>query len=738
VSYPDFFDWRTKSHSFDHMVSYHDTSLTLTGKARAVHLDGQVVSWDLLPLLGIRPEMGRGFTQDEEKRGTRAILISHAVWELQFGADKTAVGRTIHLSGEAYTVVGVMPASFRFPLSGTPSSFWTTLAVDNNPNDPEPATSNRGEHMLSVTGRLKPGVTVAQADEEMKAITAQLTKQYPGTNTHHDSAKVETELHALLGDTRTLLMVVLGAVALVLFIACGNVANLLLARVRDRQREIAVRAALGAGRAGIVRQLITESLVMSVAGGFVGCGLAYLCTPMVLSLIGDDVPRAADAGVDLGVLGFAFLVSLISGLLFGIVPAFTAIKSDLVTTLQQGGRADISGRDWLRSTVIVGQVALGIVLTAGAALLMTSFIKLMHTEEGFNPDHLLTFTFETPDSRYLKTRAQFQRQYFERLRALPGVEAAGGSLILPMSHDNIGVSFANPEQPVAEGLQPSADLTPITPDFFRTMQVPLIAGRDFTENDDKKAPAVMIVNQAFAQKFFPGENPIGKRLKPGAGDGDPGGPPWRQIIGVVGNVRHAATQREMRPAMYLASSQLPTWCCPYSVVRTSVPPSTLEPAVRQLVSSMDSDIPVVEVRTMPELMSLELAQPRFAMVLFGAFAGLALILTVVGLYGVMTYSVSRRTREIGLRLALGAQRTGVLTMILRDAAVLLGTGVVLGAGAALASGSLLEKMLYGTGSRNPLILTAVSAGVALTGMLAAYIPALRAASIEPMRALRTE
>jgi predicted permease len=736
VSYPDFFDWRSRNRTLDHLVSYHDTGLTLTGVAEAVHLHGQVVSWDLLPTLGVHPELGRGFLPEEEKRGARVALISHALWTSQFGSDKSAVGRSISLNGEPYTVIGVMPASFRFPVSQPQNSFWTTLAVDDE--SASPLIANRSTHFLSAIGRLKPGVTLAQADQDFKTIASHLAQEYPKTNTRHESASVQTELAILIGDTRTLLVVVLGAVGLVLLIACGNIANLLLARMRDRQREIATRSALGATRARIVRQLLAESLLLGIAGGLAGCALAYLSTPAALRLIGDSVPRAADAGVDLPVLGFAFLVSLISGVLFGIAPAVIASRVDLVATLKEGGRSDIAGHDWLRSAVIVGQVALGVVLTAGAGLLITSFLNLTRTNPGFNPDHLLTFVFETPDLRYKDTRPQFYRQYFEKLRALPGVQAAGGSMFLPMGADEASVSFENPERPVSEGQRPQADFAPVTPGYFHTMQTPLLEGRDFTDADGIDSAKVMIVNQAFVQKFLRGEQPLGKRLKPGAGDGRGGAPAWREVVGVVGNMQHSATERESHPAMYLPAAQLPGWCCLYSVVRTSVDPRSLEPAVQQLVSALDRDIPVTEVRTMQDLLLLQLSQPRFAMVLLGSFAGLALILTVVGLYGVMTYSVSRRTREIGMRLALGAQRMAVLSMVLRDAAVLIGLGIGIGIAATLASASLLRTMLYGIGSRNPLVLSAVCLAVALSAFLAAYLPALRAAAIEPMQALRME
>jgi putative ABC transport system permease protein len=739
MCYPDFFDWRSQNHTLEHLVSYHDQTFTLTGLERPVQLDAEIVSWDLLPALGVRPELGRGFTPDDEKAGSRVVLISHSLWATQFGADPAIVGHVMRLSGGLYTVVGVMPSNFRFPVTEPRNNIWTTLAVDDDSTSSNPATRNRGMHFLNAFGRLKPGATVAQADQELRSIAVNLAKQYPNTNTRHDSAKATSEIAAIIGDARTELLVVLGAVSLVLLIACGNIANLLLARMRERQREIAVRSALGAGRKRIVRQLLAESLVLSALGGLAGCGLAFACTPAILSLIGDSVPRAADAGVDLRVLSFAILVSFAAGLIFGIIPAITASKTDLVSTLKEGGRSDITGRDWLRSSLIVGQVALGLVLTAGAGLLITSFANLLRMGTGFNSDHLTTLRFETPDARYQgDARPQFYHDYFEKVRALPGVESAGGVMVLPMTYNGITISFEDPEHPTSEGQRPGADLSPITPDYFRTMQIPLLRGRDFSERDDMKSAQVIVVNQAFAQKFFPGEEVLGKKLKPGANNGTPGGAPWREIVGVVGDVRLEATQREMRPAMYLPAAQLPNWCCLYTVMRTSLDPASVATSVQQIVSAIDKDIPVTEIRTMRELMSTELSQSRFATILLSAFAGLALVLTVVGLYGVMTYSVTRRTREIGVRMALGAERGAVLTMVLRDAAILLGAGIVLGIAAALISASVLQDMLYGTGSRNPLVLALVCAVVALAGVVAALIPARRAAKVDPMVALRYE
>jgi putative ABC transport system permease protein len=738
LSYPDFFDWRSQNHTLDHLVSYHGTSFTLTGLDRPLEVDGQVVSWDFLPALGISPEIGRGFAPDEEKTGARVVLISHSLWTSQFAADKAILGRQLKFNGELYTVVGVMPQSFRFPVSQPRNDFWTTLAADVDPTVARPITAVRGAHFLSTFGRLKPGVSIAQADGDLKAIAARLMKQYPDSNTDHNSARVGSALADLIGDTRPALLLVFGAVVLVLLIACGNLANLMLARMRERQREIAMRSALGADRRRIVRQLLVESLALSMVGGIVGCSLAFLGTPAILRLIGDGVPRAVDAGVDLRILAFSILLSFAAGMMVGIIPAIVSSRTNLVSTLKEGGRSEISGRDWLRSSLIVAQVALGLVLTAGAGLLITSFSYLQRTNEGFNPDNLLTLTFETPVPRYQTTRPQFYREYFEKLRSIPGVQSAGGSMVLPMTTESINTSFEDPEHPVPKGEQPGADFATVSPQYFSTMQIPLLSGRDFSDRDDASGSQVMIVNQAFAEKFFPGEQVLGKKLKPSTGMGKGEGPHWREIVGVVGNVRLAMTQREMHPAMYVPASQLERWCCLYSVARSTVDPISLEQSIRQVVTSMDREIPVTQVRTMRDLMSTQLSQPRFTMVLLGTFGGLAITLTVVGLYGVMTYSVTRRTREIGVRMALGAQRGVVLVMILRDAATLLALGIAVGIGAVLVSGSVLQSMLYGTESRDPGVLTLVCVGVAIAGLVAAYVPAFRAARVDPMVALRYE
>jgi predicted permease len=736
LSYPDYFDFRASNHTLTHLVSYHDASYTLTRVGSPVRVEAEIVSWDLLPALGVQPELGRGFSPEEERPGTRVALISHALWISTFARDRATVGRSMNLSGELFTIVGVMPPTFRFPMTAPLTGIWTTLAVDKVPVNP--STTNRGMHFLNAIGRLKPGASVAQANQDLVTIAANLHQQYPATNGHIDSAKARPELTALVGDTQTALIVVLGAVALVLLIACGNMANLLLARMRERQREIAMRTALGAGRGRVIRQLLVESMVLSAAGGLAGCCLALACTPVMLGLIGDSVPRAADAGVDLRILAFAFGISGAAGLLFGLIPAITASKAALVSSLKEGALTASADRDWLRSGLIIGQVALGLVLATCAGLLITSFMHLRRADEGFNPDHLLTFSFETPDSRYKETRPEFYREYFEKVHTLPGVQSAAGVLIMPMTADGADIGFEDPEHPAAEGQRPGANVTLITQDYFKTMQIPMLQGRDFSGRDTMTSPQVMIVDQAFAQKFFPGESVVGKRIKPGADNGAKAGAQWREIVGVVGSVRFSATQREMRPEMYLPSVQLSQWCCLHTVMRTSAEPRGLETAARRLVASMDKDIPLTNVRTMQELMYMQLAQPRFAMVLLGVFAALSLMLIVVGLYGVMAYSISRRTREIGIRMALGAQRSHVLNKVMREAGAMLAIGITIGVLVSLLSVSVLKSMLYGTGARNPMVLVLVSVIAAITGLIAAFLPARRAASIDPMHALRSD
>jgi putative ABC transport system permease protein len=663
----------------------------------------------------------------------RVALISHELWISQFAGAKAILDRPIHLSGRLFTVVGVMPPSFRFPMTAPQNGIWTTLALDNDPSTLPP----RGFNFLSVLGTMKHAVKIKQVAQDFNTIAANLSKQYPDTNTHHDAVTVQTELTALLGDTRTPLLVVQGAVSLVLLIACANIANLLLARMCERKREIAMRTALGADRRRIIRQLLVESLVLGVVGGITGCVLAFVSTPLLFTLIGRDIPRAENAGVNLHVLAFAMCLSIASALIFGVIPSITASSTRLVSSIKTGGQADTPRRDWLRPSLIVSQVALGLILTAGAGLLIASFMHLRRTHLGFSQDHLLTFMFVLPDSGYAKTRPAFYREYFDKIRQLPGVEAAAGNINLPMTDSEGTASFEESERPTPESERPRADLATISTEYFKTMQMPLIRGRDFADQDDVNSPPVIIVSREFAKRYFPNQDLIGNKIRLA---GMPGGPPspWRQVVGIVGDLRFGATQREVSPAMYVPAAQAIDSCCLYTIIRTRLNPLSLERTAEHLVASMDPDLAITQVSTMEALVSNQLTQPRFAMILLGTFAFLALGLTIVGLHGVMTYTVSRRTGEIGIRMALGAKRSTVLKTILREAAILLGIGMAIGVSVSLASASLMKNMLYGATPHDPLVFGWVVLVVAASGLIAAYFPAFRAASINPIQALREE
>ena len=735
-SYPDFFDYRSQNHTLEHLVSYREDSLTLTDGSRPVQVISEMVAWDLLPALGIQPEMGRGFVQAEEQPGTRVVLLSHDLWNSQFAADKAIIGKTITLSGNLYTVVGVMPKSFRFPVQNPAVGVWTTLAFDATGKSP--VTKQRGAHFIEAIAVLKNGITVEQAQQDLSIIANNLKREYPDTNTKLDSAQVQPAIEALAGSKRTPLLILQGAVLLVLLIACGNLANLLLSRAAEREGEIAVRAAMGASRGRVLLQLLAESVLLGALGGTAGCVFAVLGTRGLLAMMGDSLPRAAEAGVDGTVLLFALFVSVGTGLIFGIAPALKASKPDLVSTLKETGRSGTMVRDRLRGALVMAQVALGLMLATAAGLLMISFIRLQHNNLGFDPHQVLTLNFQMPEKQYPEVKqVAFYRDYLTRVRALPGVTSAAGVMPLPLGNDDIGISFDVEERPMPRGSQPSERLVIATPGYFDTMRIPVVEGRVFTENDTHESSQVVVVNRSFAQKYFPGEPVLGKRIQPGA-NAYPGEKlVWREIIGVVADNKVKAVDLETEPAYFIPFAQLP-WCCLTTVMRTSVDPRSMEASTRNLIGSIDKDLAVYDVRTMEDLASVGLAQPRFQMFLLSSFAVMALLLTAVGLYGLMAYSVARRTREIGVRMALGAGRDSVLGMVMREAGLLLIAGVAIGVMAALASGTLLRSVLYGAEARNAFVLVAVSFILLIAGALAAFIPARRAASIDPMTALRYE
>jgi putative ABC transport system permease protein len=743
ISYPDFFDWRATAKSLSGIASYHGDSVTLTGLDQPLHVTASMVSGDFFSVLGTQPMLGRGFTREEEKPGTRVVVLSQQLWQSAFHGDRSIVGRTITIYNQSYTVTGVMPAGFVFPIDNDPPLLWRTFALDAETTDPKSqraSTSQRGSHFLRAIARLKPGVSLETAREEMNLITRNLAAQYPDTNKKFPAATVTTELEHLVGNNRAGLMVLVISVAVVLLIACLNVANLLLVRASKRSREIAVRAALGAKRIRVVRQMLTESLVLGVGGALLGIPLAMWALKLFISLNATDLRRIQGASVDGTALVFTVTVALLTSILFGLVPALRASSPNL-TEFMKEGRSTTSGgsHQRLRGALVIAETALGLVLLVVAGLLLRSFHRILSVDPGMNPHNMLTLIFDLPDKKYSdKQQIQFYNQLLPRLQSIPGVASVAAVTPLPLSGNGAIITFQIDGRPVPKSEEPSADIKVVTPNYFNTLNIPLLSGRDFTAHDDDKAPQVMIVNQAFAQRFFPNENVIGKHVRPGASNG--GDPPMREIVGMVGNVKSRKLNVQDLPEYYLPDTQL-NFGSMSVCLRTSVEPYSVTGGVRSVVSSMDPDLPLYDIKTMDEYLSATLATPRFQSMLLEVFAGLALLLTAIGLYGVIAYAVAQRTHEIGVRITLGATRGNVVQMVLKSGLRLSIIGVVAGVVFSLVAAKFatsFSSLLFGIKPTDIVTLASVVAIVILVSLLACYIPAYRASKVDPMIALRYE
>ncbi|HSO76309.1 MAG TPA: ABC transporter permease, partial [Blastocatellia bacterium] len=630
VSYPNFADWREQNHVFERMSSYRTSDFILTGDGDPARIQGAAVNADLFPLLGVTPILGRPFLPEEDKPGDsgRVVLLSHRLWQTRFNGDPSVIDRSLVLGGKNYAVVGVMPEGFQFPIGSDPVDLWSTVSIDSF------MFEQRGAHYMHVIARLKPDVTLDQAKAEMDGIAANLERQYPDENSHR-GVNIVPALESLVGDVRPALLILLGAVGCVLLIGCANVANLLLARATTRHKEVAIRAALGASRWRVVRQLLTESVLLSMAGGALGLLVAMWGTDVLVALSKEDLPRAEQIGLDGRVLAFTFLVSILTGVIFGLAPALHSSKTDLTESLKEGGRGSTEGarRNRLRAVLVVGEVAVAIVLLAGAGLLIQSLRRLQQVNPGFDPHNVLTFSIGLPEVKYKpEQQVQFYRQLQARIDSLPGVKSSSAGYPLPMGGDRMRVTFETEGRPIPKGELPATEIRTIGLDYFKTLGIPLINGRDFTERDDQNAPAVIIVNEAFARKFFPGEDAVGKHIKPGISAGDEDSP-MREIVGVVGNVKHMSLSAETDPEAYEPHAQLTFDMA--VLVRTESDPLTIVSAVQGEIKAMDKDLPAYNIRTMDQYLAASVAHPRFNTLLLTLFAGMALLLTAVGLYGVM-------------------------------------------------------------------------------------------------------
>jgi putative ABC transport system permease protein len=742
VSYADLRDIRTRNRSFSDVAAYNWDETTLTGVGEPLHVKFGRVNAGMFRLLGVNPVLGRDFRSEEDQPGHHVAVVSDQFWRSRLNADPNALGRSLSLGGRAYTVVGVMPAGFQFPVASEGRDFWLTFSRNSEIDDPgdTPMTEQRGNHTLQAIGRLRPGITLPQANADLAAIASALAKEYPGTNAYGGIA-AQQELEFLVGDTRTPLVMLLAAVGLVLLIACANVANLLLLRSSARVREIGVRAALGATRARLIRQLVTESTILSLGGALLGIGVASAMLRGVLHFYPENLPRVEQIAIDPRVLGFSAVLAVVTGILFGLAPAVQASSPNLAATMREGGRTTTTGvgASRLRSALVIGEVALGVMLLVGAGLLLRSLQRLAHVELGFKPDHLITASFDLSEARYKPDQMdQFIREFLSRLKSLPGVTAASGAMPLPLSDSTWHISFNWPDHPVKDEDEPGAAVYLASPGLFEAMHIPLLRGRTFSGLDHRNGEPTVIINRAFAKKFFPNQDPIGRKIKMGGGEG-PARERYktREIVGIVGDIRNRDLENEPEPAYYVPLPQL-MWGTPTLVVRTTGDPSAMAGEIRKVLLSMDSEVPLYAIRTMDDYFALNLGRARFQALLLSLFAGIALVLTAVGLYGVMAQAVAQRTHEIGVRMAMGASRESVRSMILRRGTELTLAGTAVGIVGALALARLIESLLYQIPPRDPLTYVGVCAVLSAVALAASYVPALRATKVDPMVALRYE
>jgi putative ABC transport system permease protein len=731
-AYPDFLDWRAQSKSFDHLSAYATAAVTLTGAGDAASLPSTVVSGDLFNLLGRAPLLGRTLGLEDDERGAvRAALLSEATWTTYFARDRAIVGRSITLDGDAFVVVGVMPAAFQFPFeSEDPTAVWIPVRASRFAAQ---WAEQRNASFVSVIGALRDGVALPTARAELTTVAASLAKQYPSNQSR--TLTIRPFQDVLVKDYRLGLVVLLAAVAAVLLIACANIANLLLARGSARRREIAVRVALGASRSTIVRQLLSEGLVLALIGGTIGALLAAWGVDALVKISPIQIPRLHDVHIDMRALAFTTLASVITGIVSGLVPAIQLSRPNPVDSLKEGDRG-ASGASGARTrqVLVVAEMAVSVALLAAGGLLVRSLITLQRVHPGFVADRAITMQLMLPGAQYPNSDAilTFYRRLHDGLATMPGASASALSTTLPMTGSNIDVGLTIEGRPTDPNDRPSAPLFSVSPEYFATMGIPLAKGRRFTERDSQNAPAVVIVSDAFARKYWPNEDPIGKRITLSYNHTGP-----REVVGLVGDVKQSKLSDELQPQVYAPFEQMP-WPFITAVVRTTGAPEAAAQSLRGVLARVDPMQAAGELRTLDQYVSRSVATPRFTALLVGLFAIFALLLAGFGLFSVMAYSVAQRGREIGVRMALGATASDVRTMVVGQALKMAVIGFGIGLAGAFVAGRLLTTLLYGIEPHDPFTLTAVSATLFAVMLLAAYLPARRATRVDPMTALRTE
>lgn len=747
ISEPEWWELRSSTTTFSDLAAFStDNGANLTrGNGEPLRVISTATSASLFPLLGVPMQLGRSFSPEEDTPGRdRAVVLSDELWRSQFGGDPQVVGKTIKLDGLDNTVIGVLPKGFTF---GAHADIWIPLGLD------KAKPRNRGSHYLEVIGRIKPGVTVSQAAEDVNRFGQQLERQFP------QYYRPETgwgtfirPLHEeMVGDVRTPLLVLFGAVGFVLLIACANVANLLLVRASVREREIAIRAAVGASRARLVRQLLTESTVLAVTGGILGVAVAYWGTRTLVAISPSSLPRIGEIGLDWRVLVFMLGLSILTGIAFGLMPAFHAARPELNESLKEGGRGASSGSSShrIRAALVISEVALALMLLVGAGLLMRSLQSLMRVDPGFRTDHLLTFRIALPQDRYKEDAAvnSFYTRLLERARSLPGVNSAGAISNLPLggSYSSGSVVIEDTSVPVATRLPGvglpyiETDQRPVTAGYFEALNMKLISGRFFNATDTATAPQVAIIDQDFANRMWPGQNPLGKRVtNKTVPNSDPPQPIWSTIVGVVGHVKNYSLDKQGREQAYFPLAQSPGFRSMFVAVRAIGDPQVLTQAVRREVQAIDPEQPIFGVATMDQLLEDSMAQPRLNSVLLTLFAALALALASIGIYGVMSYVVTLRGHEIGIRMALGAQRSDVWGMVLKQGVRLVAIGLMIGTVCSLVLTRAISSLLYGVSASDSITYLAVSAILLTVAVVAVSVPARRATRVDPVIALRYE